>query len=234
MSFYKEMDKLEGYTVKKEYTNSYGHEYHEYINNGDFEDIKKGDLFGMLISIKDIKFYNPSIDYNGDYKIMREEIDFDLKSKILNNKQLLIFKKIDDNYATEMISNQKFRISDKSLFITKDENLSSFDFQNTISKLKGIYLDICPREVEVNVDERYYHSSILYTGYKTKYMEVNEEFIDVYSRYTLPNSDLIKQALKEVKRKSKAVFKKNVLKTADDIYDIAQVENKIYDFQRKK
>lgn len=183
----------------------------------DINSLKRGTFFGLLVSTDNMIVMRPNAD------IYEDEIDFNLaadqdrdkyklRNKVFEKTIPLIFKKLDDNFAQELLSGLVFSVRSYTDEIEETDSyeLNNKEFQKVIER----YTDNC-----ILID----------ASYEPVYVADDNLFKLLYSEKTLPRKQEIIKALKSLNNRANTIFNNCLESHIKDMQSIAEVEDIMYD-----
>lgn len=197
-------------------------------------DLEEGTIFGILVSKYDMDVIYPLIDFvDGNLKYCLSTSltsfsnpiskKFKIDSDVLNCEYglPLIFKKLNDNLAEELLSKETFIISRGNIY--KKDDINNLDvglekFQKDVEKYSDNNVIIYVKAKEFCSDRDV-----------NCFFVVDDRFKYLYSRETLSKREEVIKILKTIKQQSKTYFEDKYKEIVSVGRSIADTENLIYD-----
>ena len=208
---------------------------------GSVQDLKPGTLFGVLVSQESFEFITPdycfdkgNLLYNASItESIRDFVKEESDNYFKNSKRSvpLILKKLDDNFAQELLSGeilvlagtQKDRIADD--YDLDPERYYDFgSFAKTVDKYVNNSLRINP----------VYYSLISRVYRNNSYYVINEVFKKLYGEETIPNKESIAHSIRRMAAKARNKFAAKYSQCIDQARYVALTENFLYDLENNE
>jgi hypothetical protein len=173
-----------------------------------FSELENDLVFGIVTNPVNIQYIIPNYEFV-DYEMKCGVIRINAKSQgngFFENDIPLIFKKIDDSHAKEILTGEIFRV------------MTCYD------EVNGIY-DAC------TVYDKYANDNSLIVA---NLMEVNDRYKVLYAEMAMPYKEEIIKDIHSIKETGKIRFKDSYDKILTKISDIADIENTLYDLEHPK
>ena len=205
-----------------------------------FNELEDGTYFGVIVDESFILSIMPCtelLDGNLVYtlssgpELFEEDLDDEEEQdeKIVHEDYIskdrdlvLIFQKIGENLAVEILSKKTFIINGRANYI--DEDLDTEQFQKALDMYSDVYLALEPCSKAVD-DKKYLDDA---------YFVVNDIFKREYYNNTLRIKDEIIKSFNAKEKIAKGAFDCGYKSLINEFHTIALADNEIYDYEHSK